>query len=60
MVARGGVNGNAHIIPSKTRKLYVLNQMPSLKKRKNIRESKNAIEGGGWDGGSKLEGELLS
>ena len=34
--------------------------MPSLKKRKNIRESKkNAIEDGGWDGGSKLEGELL-
>ena len=34
--------------------------MPSLKKRKNIRESRrNAVEEGGWDGGSKLEGELF-
>ena len=35
-------------------------KMPSLKKRKNIRENRrNAVEDGGWDGGSKLEGELL-
>ena len=31
-----------------------------IKKAQNIRESKkNAIEDGGWDGGSKLEGELF-
>ena len=34
--------------------------MPSLKKRKNIKNNKKeGIEDGGWDGGSKFEVELI-